>query len=102
MSWISEFVRTRPKSPDYAERTLAGYRLGIKAGGSIQGVRILIGDDSCPQCRMYAERIFAPDDAPKLPVAECSYPKGCRCAYTLAMDLNWETVDWRTVRRVGL
>jgi len=98
VSWISEFVRTRPKSPGYAEKTLAGYRLGIKAGGSIQGVRILIGDDSCPQCRMHAERIFTPDDAPKLPLSECSHPKGCRCAYTLAMKSRGETVDWSHAR----
>ena len=85
MSWIYQFVRTKPKAPEYAEKALKGYRLGIKAGGTIQGIRVLVGEESCPTCRANAERVFTPDDVPILPLAGCTHPDGCRCAYTLAM-----------------
>ena len=85
MSWIQQFARNKPKPPDYAERTLKAYRMGIKAGGSIRGVRVLVSEDSCPTCRALAESTYTPDNAPVLPLAGCTHPTGCRCAYTLVM-----------------
>ena len=99
MTWMRQFARSKPKAPDYAEKTLAAYRIGIKAGGAIQGIRILVGEDSCPVCRVHADRTYTPDDAPILPLAECTYPEGCRCAYTLAMKASGETKDWGRSRR---
>jgi hypothetical protein len=57
----------------------------MRARGSIVGVRILTSDDSCPDCRALASRVYTPDDAPILPHATCTHPEGCRCAYTPVM-----------------
>jgi hypothetical protein len=84
MSWIRDHVRT-PKDPDYARRVLGRYRLGMKAGGAIRGVRVLSGPDSCPACRAMAQGVYTPDEAPRIPLAECTHPAGCRCAYTAVM-----------------
>jgi hypothetical protein len=94
MSWISQFARTKPKAPDYAEKSLAAYKLGIKAGGAIEGIRILVGEDSCAFCNAHAGQTYSPEQAPNLPLEDCRHPKGCRCAYTLAMKPGGETVDW--------
>lgn len=99
MSWISKFARNSPKSRDYAERTLAAYRLGIKAGGAIRGIRILTGEGTCDTCLSHANAIYSPDDAPKLPHQDCTHSEGCRCAYTLEMDIDGKTVDWSLVHR---
>jgi hypothetical protein len=84
-NWIHQFARHKPKPPNYAEKTLAAYRLGMKAKGSIRGVRVLVAEDSCPACRALAEAEYTPDNAPILPLAECRHPSGCRCAYTPVM-----------------
>ena len=39
-NWLDKFHRQMAKSPNYAEKTLAAYRLGMKAKGSIAGIRI--------------------------------------------------------------
>lgn len=84
-SWIHQFARHKPKPADYAEKTLAAYRLGMRAKGSIVGVRILVSDDSCPSCRALANQVYTPDTAPSLPHTGCTHPQGCRCAYTPVM-----------------
>jgi hypothetical protein len=84
-SWIHQFARRRPKPANYAEKTLAAYRLGFKAKGSIVGVRVLASEDSCPVCRALAEQVYTPDTAPRLPHAGCTHPEGCRCAYSPVM-----------------
>ncbi len=88
MDWIRQFVRNRTKPPDYAAKTLKAYRLGVKAGGSIEGVKILVSEDSCPACRAVGERIYAPQEAPLLPLIDCTHTRGCRCAYTLVMKTD--------------
>jgi hypothetical protein len=85
-SWIHQFARHKPKPPNYAEKTLTAYRLGMKAKGSIIGVRILVSEDSCLACRNLAEAVYTPDSAPILPLAECTHVGGCRCAYTPVMS----------------
>lgn len=98
MGWISQFSRTRPKPANYAEKALSAYRLGVKAGGAIQGVRILVGEDSCAECRLHADIVYSPEDAPILPLDGCTHAEGCRCAYTPAMKASGETVDWGSLR----
>lgn len=84
-TWIHQFARRKPKPPNYAEKTLTAYRLGMKAKGSIVGVRILVSEASCPTCRALADQVYTPDTAPHLPHADCTHPDGCRCAYTPVM-----------------
>ena len=38
--WLNDFHRGMEKADNYAEKTLAAYKLGIKAGGSIRGVSV--------------------------------------------------------------
>lgn len=84
-SWIQQHARHKPKPPDYAEKTLAAYRLGMRAKGAIVGVRVLVAGDSCPACQALAGPVYTPDTAPRLPYAGCTHPDGCRCAYTPEM-----------------
>jgi hypothetical protein len=75
----------RPKGPDYGQRLLARYRLGIRAGGAIGGIRVVAAPDSCAACRALAGPVYAADQAPLIPVADCTTPQGCRCAYATVM-----------------
>lgn len=84
-TWIHQFARRKPKPANYAEKTLAAYRLGMKAKGAIVGVRVLVSESSCPTCRAMADQVYTPDTAPHLPHAGCTHPDGCRCAYTPVM-----------------
>jgi len=84
MSLMMKHVR-KPKDASYARIVLARYRLGMKAGGAIRGVRIIAGADSCPACRAAAQTVYMPDEAPLIPIQECTHPQGCRCAYTPVM-----------------
>ena len=85
-SWIHQFARHKAKPANYAEKTLTAYKLGMKAKGSITGVRVLASEDSCPACRALAAGVYQPEDAPILPLAECTHAGGCRCAYTPVMS----------------
>ena len=60
--------------------------MGIKAGGAIRGVRVLVSEDSCPACRALAETTYIPDNAPVLPLASRTHAGGCCCAYTPVMQ----------------
>ena len=84
MNWIREHVRT-PKDAEYAQRVLDRYRLGMRARGSIRGVRIITGPDSCAACRAHEGREYHPDEAPIIPIEGCTHPEGCRCAYSAVM-----------------
>jgi hypothetical protein len=84
MDWLDRYIRT-PKDASYAKRALDRYRLGMKAHGAIRGVRIVVGADSCSACRAAAEGIYLPDEAPIIPIAGCTHPDGCRCAYRPVM-----------------
>ncbi len=82
--WLKQHIR-RPKDANYAKKVLDAYRLGIKAHGAIRGVRIVTGLDSCPTCQALAGIVYHPDQAPIIPIAGCSHPSGCRCAYSAVM-----------------
>jgi hypothetical protein len=91
VTWMREHVlRTRDET--YAETVLARYKLGIKAGGAIGGVRILGRQDSCLVCRALADCVYDPDSAPVVPVAGCTDSRGCRCAYVPVM--TYERANW--------
>ncbi|MBI3946337.1 MAG: hypothetical protein HY321_10495 [Armatimonadetes bacterium] len=84
MSWLEEhFLRSR--NADSARRALDAYRLGIKAGGALRGVQVMTAPDACPACRALAGAVYPIDEAPAVPVPECTHPAGCRCAYRPAM-----------------
>ncbi len=84
--WLKSFHQDIQKAPDYAEKTLAAYRLGIRSKGSIRGVRIEVDGDGCPASRAldpHAE--YSPDDAPHLPLPDCAKGLHCRCVYRPVM-----------------
>lgn len=85
-NWLTEFHREMAKAPDYAEKTLAAYKLGMKAKGSIRGVRITIDPDGCVACRaLDPQAEYLPDDAPHLPLPECTKGQQCQCVYRPVM-----------------
>jgi hypothetical protein len=84
--WLGRFQHQVRKEGNYAEKTLAAYRLGIKARGSIAGVRIEPSPDCCDLARsLPAGKIYSPDDAPHLPLANCPQGLRCGCVYRPAM-----------------
>ena len=87
--WLNTFYRETEKTDDYAEKTLAAYRLGMKAGGSISGVRIVVGEDCCRVAKaLSSEDIYTPEEAPRLPLSECTLGNKCRCAYRPVMTYD--------------
>ncbi len=52
---------------------------------AVVAVRVIVSADACPACRAY-EGTYAPDEAPLLPVEDCSNPLGCRCFYEPVLD----------------
>lgn len=84
--WLNDFQHEMEKPPNYAEKTLAAYRLGMRAKGSIAGVRIEIDEAGCDACQALDETaVFHPDDAPQLPLPECTKGRRCGCVYRPVM-----------------
>jgi hypothetical protein len=84
--WLDRFQREQEKPADYAEKTLAAYRLGMKAKGSIAGVQILIDPHGCPASReLDPQAVYHPDDAPHIPLPECDRGRRCGCLYRPVM-----------------
>jgi hypothetical protein len=84
--WLNSFHQDVQKAPDYAEKTLAAYRLGMKAKGSIRGVRIELDPEGCSASRsLDADAEYLPDDAPHLPLPDCVKGLRCRCVYRPVM-----------------
>ena len=87
--WLNDFHREMEKAEDYAEKTLAQYRLGMRAKGSIAGVRIEIDKAGCAASQELDETaVYHPDDAPHLPLQSCS--KGRRCAWVYRPVMTYE------------
>lgn len=85
--WLKGFHQEIEKAPDYAEKTLAAYRLGMKAKGSIRGVRVEIDPEGCPASRALDPAAeYLPDDAPHLPLPDCTKGGRCRCVYRPVMS----------------
>lgn len=89
-NWLQDHVRN-PKDEGYAQKVLDQYRLGMKAHGEIQGVKIITGPDSCLTCKSFADTVYLPDGAPIIPIVGCTHPDGCRCAYTPVMTYEKPT-----------
>jgi hypothetical protein len=84
--WLDDFHREMEKPADYAEKTLAAYRLGMKANGSIVGVRIQVADESCQAAKtLPVGQVYHPDSAPHLPLASCPLGNRCQCVYRPVM-----------------
>jgi hypothetical protein len=86
LDWLHTFQQQTEKSADYAERTLAAYRLGMKGGGAIVGVRVEVVDTCCETtCHIPPGAVYHPDDAPHLPMPNCPLGGSCRCVYRPVM-----------------
>jgi hypothetical protein len=84
--WLNKFHGGMEKEPAYAEKTLAAYRLGMRGKGSIVGVRIQRAEGCCDAARQLPEdKIYHPDEAPRLPLPECSQGRQCGCVYRPVM-----------------
>jgi hypothetical protein len=84
--WLNKFQQEMEKPENYAEKTLAAYRLGMKAKGSIAGVRIETAEDCCQTAKaLPIDTVYHPDDAPHLPLPDCSLGQLCRCVYRPVM-----------------
>jgi len=85
--WLNTFHQNIAKDPDYAQKTLAAYRLGMKAKGSILGVVVQVAPDCCGAVReLPANKIYHPDQAPMLPLPTCSRGRHCSCVYRPVMS----------------
>lgn len=85
--WLDDFHREMEKPEDYAEKALAAYRLGMKARGSIAGVRVERDHKGCDASRsLDTNRVYHPDDAPRLPLPDCSKGRRCGCVYRPVMS----------------
>lgn len=84
--WLNKFVKDTKKAADYAEKTLAAYKLGMKAKGSIRGVQIVSDPDGCDAChKLDSSAIYMPDRAPHIPLPDCDRKRSCGCVYRPVM-----------------
>ena len=89
--WLSTFHKQMEKPNDYAEKTLAAYKLGIKSGGSIIGVRVETNENCCTAAQKIPnDKVFHPDDAPRLPQENCPMGDRCQCVYRPVMRYEKE------------
>lgn len=89
--WLNKFHKEMGKPENYAEKTLAQYRLGMKAKGSIVGVAISVDEAGCEACRMLDHTaVYHPDDAPHLPLPNCTKSRQCQCVYRPIMTYQHE------------
>lgn len=87
--WLKKFQQNLEKAPNYAEKTLAAYRLGMKAKGSIGGVVVQPSPDCCDAARHLPDgKVYLPDEAPRLPLLNCSLGRRCGCVYRPAMTYD--------------
>jgi hypothetical protein len=85
--WLNEFQHHMEKGPDYAAKTLAAYRLGIRAKGAIVGVVVQPGPDCCDRARkLPVGKVYHPDQAPPLPLPDCPQAGHCGCIYRPVMS----------------
>lgn len=102
--WLERFQREREKGPRHAEKALAAYRLGKRAGGALAGVAIRGGPGCCAAAaRLERAGPRDPDEAPPLPLPDCDRPAACRCAYrpVMAYERAGEDVQARPVGTGG-
>ena len=87
--WLEKFRQHMPKDANYAEKTLAAYALGMKAKGSIIGVRVEPGAECCDMARHLPRKIvYRPEEAPRVPLSSCDRPDTCGCVYQPVMSFE--------------
>jgi hypothetical protein len=92
--WLTDFQQELKKPQDYAQKTLAAYRLGIKAKGSIAGVRFVTSAQGCAASHeIDQDRVYHPDDVPHIPLPHCDRPDHCQCVYRPVMTYQKEEGD---------
>ncbi len=92
--WLNKFQQEMEKPANYAEKTLAAYKLGIRAKGSIAGVQILIDQNGCAACRQLdPNAVYDPDEAPQLPLSDCEKGRRCQCIYRPVMTYQVDEAD---------
>lgn len=85
--WLKSFHQSMEKDADYAEKTLAAYRLGMRAKGSIVGVVVEPAPDCCDAVRSLSPGLaYDPDSAPRLPLSDCTRGRHCGCVYRPVMS----------------
>ena len=84
--WLHQFQHHLEKPENYAEKTLAAYRLGMKAKGPIVGVVVEPAANCCEAARaLPTAKVYHPDDAPRLPLPNCPQGRCCGCVYRPVM-----------------
>lgn len=92
--WLNRFHKEMNKPENYAEKTLAQYRLGMQAKGSIAGVAISIDEAGCAACqKLDKTAVYHPDEAPHLPLPDCNKGRQCRCVYRPIMTYQQDTIE---------
>jgi hypothetical protein len=85
--WLTKFHHEMEKAPDYAEKALASYRLGMRGKGSIAGISVSPSADCCQAARELPEgKIYSADEAPPLPLPGCPQGRKCGCVYRPVMN----------------
>ena len=93
-AWLDKFHHNTEKESTYSEKTLAAYRLGMKAKGSIVGVVIEPAQNCCAAARQLAEgKIYHPDEAPRVPLPDCPQGSCCGCVYRPVMSYEQSKED---------
>lgn len=83
--WLKQH-HSQSKPPDYAEKALAAYALGIRSGGSLRGVRVQTAEKSCQAAKALPDgAVYLPEDAPRLPLPACPQGTSCPCLYRPVM-----------------
>ena len=85
--WLNKFQHDIEKVSNYAEKTLAAYRLGMRAKGSIVGVTIETAPNCCGAAsELPMGKVYDPSEAPHLPLPDCPLSRRCGCVYRPAMS----------------
>lgn len=85
--WLDKFHTEMEKPANYAEKTLAAYRLGMRAKGSIAGVRVVVDGECCEAAKLLpAGETYHPDEAPHVPLPDCTLGNKCKCVYRPVMS----------------
>lgn len=85
--WLDSFHHRVEKESNYSEKTLSAYALAMKAKGAISGVIVKPGRDCCDAAhQLVAGKVYMPNEAPHLPLPDCSQSGHCSCVYRPAMN----------------
>lgn len=99
--WLERFQQRMERSPGYADKALAAYRLGVKGRGAIVGVAVRPGPGCCGASLEAARASpFPPAQAPRLPLPACDRPGACHCVYRPVMAYEAPRAPGAALRNV--